>query len=144
MNKFFLPIVAATALLLVGCEDDANVANRNLSKAAGNFEIGRRIVFINGITDKYLLEITGRCFINADVTDDQLEVICQSPDGFRKHFLGLSDNVSYMVEQIDAKKVSVNHYRVTFKPQSIIPAADIRGGAELPIPTLNKGKGENQ
>lgn len=107
--------------------DDADVVSENLSKAADNFEVNRRIVFFNGITDKYLLEIVGPCSIDAD-DPAKLAVICKAGPGvYKKHFLGLSDNVSYFVEQGDPVRVSANHYRVTFKPQAIIPDVDFRG-----------------
>ena len=50
-------------LFLAGCQRDAQVASWNLSKAADNFEINRRVVFYNGITDSYMLTIEGRCSI---------------------------------------------------------------------------------
>ena len=110
--------------------DDAQVASRNLSKAADNFEILRRVVFMNGITDEYMLELIGYCSITVQQSQRQLEVVCKSPEGWRKHFLGLSDNVTYFVEQMDDTQVSENHYRVTFKPQAIIPDFDFRGGLD--------------
>lgn len=129
-------IVAATmmaATLALGAtactEDDADVASHNVSKAADNFEVNRRIVFFNGITDKYLLEIKGACSIEAE--ERQLEVICKTgKDEYVKEFLGLSDNVSYFVEQGEPVKASAYHYRKTYKPQSIIPDVDFRGSTE--------------
>lgn len=110
---------------LGGCADtDADVASENLSKAAEQFEIERRVVFFNGITDKYLLLIEGLCSIE-DEEAMQLEVTCKLPDGkFKKHFLGLSDNVSYFVEQKETVAASTSHYRVIFKPEAIIPDFD--------------------
>lgn len=127
--------ITAAALALAGgltaCTSDADVASENLSQAADNFEIMRRIVFVNGITDEYLLEIIGLC----SLTDEghQLEVTCKlGDDEFKKHFLGLSDNVTYFAEQIEAVDVSTNYYRVNFKPQTLVPDVDIRTEAELP------------
>lgn len=133
--------LAATALLLGGltaCTDDADVASKNISKAADNFEVQRRVVVFNGITDQYLLEVTGRCSILDE--GKQLEITCKiADDQFIKHFAGLSDNVSYFAEQAEAIDVSEYHYRVTFKPQSIIPDPDFRGSSEdTPL------SGENQ
>lgn len=109
-----------------GC-DDADVASQNLVRAADNFEINRRVVFFNGITDNYLLEIEGKCSIKADTMDSQLEVICKTGDEqYKKHFLGLSDNVAYFVEHLEPTTASAYHYRVTFKPQMIIPDIDLR------------------
>jgi hypothetical protein len=125
-------IVAAVGAVLVlgfgatGCfEDDADVASENASKAADNFEVNRRIVMFNGITDKYLMEIVGPCSISDE--GSQLEVICKTgKDQYKKHFLGLSDNVSYFVEQGEPVSVSDSHYRVTFKPSTILPDFDLR------------------
>ena len=122
--------IAALVLLVGGttaCTDsDADVASKNLSKAAEQFEIPRRIVFFNGITDKYLLEIQGYCSIEVGDTGvaDALEVVCKTEEGLKKHFLGLSDNVSYFVEQGAPAKVSTTRYRVIFKPETIVPDFD--------------------
>ena len=127
MNRFLLAVIAVVVLVVaVGCERDARVASRNLSRAAESFEITRRIVFYNGITDTYLLTIEGRC----DIRDqgNQLEVTCKiSRNAYNKHFLGLSDNVTYFAEQMETVDVSVYHHRITFKPQSILPDIDFQG-----------------
>lgn len=108
---------------LSACSSDADVASHNLSKAADQFEIVRRIVFFNGITDKYLLVVEGRCSIKDE--NNQLEVTCKAGGGeFKKHFLGLSDNVSYFAEQVESANVSTDHYRVIFKPEALIPDVD--------------------
>ena len=108
--------------LLVGCDSQADTASQNLSTAADNFEIQRRIVFVNGITDKYLLVIEGRCSLGNSDKAGELSVTCKIGDGkFVKHFLGLSDNVTYFVEQTETANVSTYHYRVQFRPGSAIP-----------------------
>ena len=129
MKKLLITAAAlATFAGLAGCVDDAQTASYNISKAADNFEIDRRIVFYNGITDTYMLTIEGRCSIEDQTT--QLEVTCKiGRDAYKKHFLGLSDNVTYFAEQLETANVSVYHHRVTFKPQSILPDVDFRGDA---------------
>lgn len=118
-----LALLAAAGLSLAGCSSDADVVSENISKAADQFEVARRIVFVNGITDKYLLSIEGRC--NIDDDGNQLEVTCKTTGGeYKKHFLGLSDNVTYFVEQLEGKNVSADHYRVIFKPEVIVPDVD--------------------
>lgn len=123
-------VLAVVALLSIACEqDDADVVSENISKAADNFEVMRRIVMLNGITDEYLLIVEGRCNIVDE--GNQLEVTCkEGEDAFKKHFLGLSDNVTYFVEQGEPVDVSEYHYRVTFKPQAILPDVDFRGSSE--------------
>lgn len=114
--------MAAAAISLAGCGSDADTVSRNLSNEADNFGVQRRIVFYNGITDKYMLEIIGKCSIAPDTGAKKLDVTCKLDDGsFKKHFLGLSDNVTYLVEQIDPAIVGSDHYQVNFKPETIIP-----------------------
>ena len=113
---------------MAGCSSDATIASQNISKAADMFEIDRRIVFLNGITDTYLLSIEGKCSIEDQ--RNQLEVTCKTgPGAFKKHFLGLSDNVTYFAEQLSDSQSSTFHYRVIFKPQSILPNVDIETSA---------------
>lgn len=101
--------MAMAAAIVAGCENDASVASRNLSKAADMFEIERRIVFYNGITSDYILTIEGRCSIDGG-EGSQLSVTCKTgPEAFKKHFLGLSDNVTFFAEQLEPKDVSTYH-----------------------------------
>ena len=128
-------IAAAVAgiilLTATGCGTDAKTASENLSKAADSFEVQRRIVFFNGITDKYLLTIEGRCSIEPDGAGKKLDVTCKTgPDQYKKHFLGLSDNVSYFVEQQESIDVSVYHTRVIFKPEAIVPDINLQTGKQ--------------
>ncbi|TCJ96813.1 hypothetical protein [Nocardia alba] len=123
MTKKLTAAVAAVltgAIVVTGCSSDADVASKNLSKDADQFKIHRRVVFFNGISDKYLLSIEGKCSIKDE--NHQLEVTCKTGDDeYKKHFLGLSGNVSYFVEQLEAAEASRYHYKVTFKPEVIIP-----------------------
>lgn len=124
-----LPIVTASifTVVLCACVNDADVASQNISTAADNFQVERRIVFFNGITDKYLLEIEGLCSLGNNDKSRELSVTCKTgPSSYKKHFLGLSDNVSYFVEQVDASNVGTYRYKVTFKPESIIPDVQVR------------------
>ena len=90
-------------------------------------KINRRIIFYNGITDKYIFVIEGFCSIEKDNRDNQLEVTCKvGKNSYKKHYLGISDNVTYFIEQLDAKSVDAYHYKVIFKPQTIIPDIDVK------------------
>lgn len=129
MKKLLL-IPALCLPLMAGECDDAQVASHNISKAADNFEIQRQIVFYNGITDRYIAVVEGRCSITADGADKQLEVTCKvGPNQFKKDFLGMSDNVTYFALQTELADVSTYHHRITFKPQAVIPDVDFRGSA---------------
>lgn len=114
-----LSIMALTGL--VGCTSEADTVSENLSKSADSFEVQRRVVFFNGITDKYLLTIEGLCALDTD-DKTKITVTCKvENDRYKKHYLGLSDNVSYFVEQTDAKYEDAYHYKVLFRPEEIIP-----------------------
>jgi len=125
--KKALPLVMVLALLFAGCQTDADVVSANLSKSADQFEVLRCVVFYNGITESYMLTIEGYCSLgNADAAGS-LSVVCKiGPDQYKKHFLGLSDNVTYFVEQLDSANVSKDHYKVIWKPSVIIPDIDIQ------------------
>ena len=89
-----LLVLFSIALAITGCSD-ADVASENLSKAADQFEITRRIVFYNGITGEYILTIEGLCSLGNYDAAGSLSVTCKTgANEFKKHFLGLSDNVT--------------------------------------------------
>src|SRR5437879_5898389 len=120
-----LASILGLAAVLGACSNDAQVASYNLSQAADNFKIARRIVFYNGISGDYMLTIEGLC--SQEQTDKKLAVTCKTGEGqFKKHFLGLSDNISYFSEQMDGAGVSTAEYRVTFKPTTIVPSVELR------------------
>lgn len=119
--------LALTTMLSLAACSDADVASSNLSKAADNFEVNRRIVFYNGISGEYILVVEGFCSLGNHDDPGELTVTCKiGPDEYKKHFLGLSDNVTFFAEQIESRGVSLSHYRVFFKPSAIIPDVDYR------------------
>ena len=120
---------AALAVLcaLCACSSNADLASRNLSKAADNFDVNRRVVFYNGITGDYMLTIEGLCALGNSDGNRQLTITCKVGQGvYKKHFLGLSDNVSYIVEQLEPLPVGTSHYVVNFKPSAILPDVRLR------------------
>lgn len=124
--KRFLIVLMLFVLLLTSCTA-ADVASQNLSVAADSFEVNRRIVFYNGITGDYMLEIDGLCSLGNSDLQGELSVTCKVGDGaYKKHYLGLSDNVTYFVEQIEPVKADPFHYRVIFRPSEIIPDIDLQ------------------
>ena len=107
----------------------SETANENLSTAADNFEVQRKIVGINGLTNTIAFEVEGRCSINDQ--GHQLEVTCkQGPNEFRKHMVGLSDNTFYVAEQLDAIDVSQYHTRIVIRPEAILPDLNLDVGKQ--------------
>ena len=138
MNKSFKKIalvsvgVLALGASLTACgpgTSDRDMADKNMSTAADNFEIVRHIVGINGITDKYLFEVVGKCSINDQ--GNQIEVMCKEGNNqYKKYMMGLSDNVTYLVSPLDNTDVSVTNTRVIFKPETLIPAIELSLGKQ--------------
>lgn len=120
--------VGVAALGLTGCSSDAGKVSQNLSTAADNFEIDRMIVGINGITDEVLFSVEGKCSMSRD---GDLVVTCKHGENdYRKHYLGLSDNVTYVSTQLEGADASVYHTRIILKPQNILPDFDLSVGRE--------------
>lgn len=113
-----------TILTLSSSCNDAGVASRNIDKAADQFEIYRRVVFYNGITDKYILSVEG--YISIQARERTLSVLVKTKDGaFLRHSLGLSHNVTYFSEQLKTINASSDNYRVIFKPKALIPTIEL-------------------
>lgn len=126
MKKLLILFLLLVPLVLAWCSD-AETVSYNISREADYFKIVRRVIFYNWITNDYMLSIEWRCSINYDELDNQLEVTCKLwEDEYKKHYLWLSDNVTYFVEQMESEDVSADHYKVIFKPSIIIPDISIR------------------
>lgn len=119
----------ATALVLTGCTAEADTVDHNVTQAADNFEVNRRIVIINGITDAVLFEIEGRCSITDE--GNQLEVLCKVSEGndddaYVKHMFGIPNNVTYMVVQLDELNADPYHHEIRIRPETIVPDIDFQ------------------
>lgn len=131
MNKIIA--TAAVAMLAVtglsACTSAADKADENLSKAAENFEVPRRIVGINGITDNILFSVEGFC--SYEVDGAKYDVICKQPDGkIERTTMTKSDNVTMVVTQIGGVDVDLFRSRVIFRPETIIPDFDLSTSAQ--------------
>ena len=107
--------------------NQADTVSYNIGQEADRFNILRRIVFVNGITDEYLLSVEGFCSLGNDRTEWELSITCKTGVGeeYKKHFLGLSDNVTYFVEQLESANINPDHYKVIFRPSELIPDIDV-------------------
>ena len=119
--------IAVLALSLVGCDRAADVASRNISEAGDNFELYRAVHFINTRSDKELMRVEGYCAKDNASTDRTLIITCREQGNkFKKHYMGLSTDVTYTIEQLDSVPASVDHSRVIFAPQTLIPSFEVR------------------
>ncbi|AFA48585.1 beta-sandwich lipoprotein [Acetobacterium woodii] len=123
MKKISIVIVLMGLLMLTGCESEADKVSYNLSQEADNFNVVRQLTVINCIGGDVLFQMTGKMSITADTEDNQLEVIVEDEDGsYKKHFIGLSDNVTYVLEDLGDTDVSKYKYTLNYNPKMWIPA----------------------
>ena len=116
-NSFILALVVIVAFVLVGCTEASRV-DYNITEEAENFNVYRRVTVINCIKGDTLFSIEGRMNIKADTQDNQLELTVEVGDEkYKKHFIGLSDNVTYTVEDISGSEVSKYHYEINYNPK---------------------------
>ena len=122
MNKKIIGIVISIVLvmLIAGCTEASRVSY-NLSQQADNFNEVRQLTVINCIQGDVLFQMTGKMSIKADITDNQLEVVVEENGEYKKHFIGLSDNVTYVVEDITSGDVDKYKYTLNFNPKMWIP-----------------------
>lgn len=112
-------VVGMMTFVLTGCERESDRVSYNISKQADNFNIVRRVTVIDCITGDVLFQMSGKMSITADRTDNQLEIIVESDGTYQKHIIGLSDNVTYVVEDLNlgANEVSNYQYTINFNPR---------------------------
>ncbi|AOE44202.1 hypothetical protein SEA_CUCURBITA_113 [Gordonia phage Cucurbita] len=121
--------LAAGATILTACDgqNEADVVSENIATAADNFEINRRIVIINNQApeaERVIQLIEGWC--NAEIDPDVIRTTCRVPGGYHKHINGRNAHTTFSVQQLDAARVSKDHYRVVYNPSTIIPDIEIR------------------
>ena len=123
IRKMITAFAAALVLSITfaGC-NQAERVSYNLSKEADNFNDIRQVTVINCIEGDILFQMTGKMSITADTSDNQLEIIVDDENGeYKKHFIGLSNNVTYVVEDITSEDVSNYKYTFNFNPDMWIP-----------------------
>lgn len=124
MKKFICVLLLAVfaTLALVGCTAADNV-NHNLSQAADNFEVARRITVYNARTDLIVMEMEGFMSISNN-SSSELVVTCRvGINEYKKNYVYLNEYVIYVVEDITGTVTDPNHYKVHF--YGALPDIDI-------------------
>ena len=113
--------VVVAAVLMVSCSK-ADRVSHNLSREADEMNITRKVTVINGITNQTIFQATGQMSIEYVEERKQLNIIALDDDGnYKKHIIGISDNVSYVVEDVTGMKGIDTKYRMYFNPNMILP-----------------------
>lgn len=115
-------IAIVLACCLTGCRE-ADRASYNVSKQADNFNIVRQVTVIDCINGDIMFQMTGKMSVYADTEENQLELMVEDSGNYTKHIIGLSDNVTYVVEDLNLGKndVSKYHYTINFNPKMWVP-----------------------
>lgn len=119
-------LAVAGGLGLAACTSAADQANENLSKAAENFEVPRRIVGINAINGEVLFSVEGFC--SYEVGGRTIEAVClvnRASGEVQRTTLGRADNVTFVSTQLEGVKVDMFRPRVIFRPETIVPNFDL-------------------
>ena len=105
-----------------GCSDTDRVTY-SLTQQANNFNVVRQLTVINCFDGDVLFQMTGKMSIAIDTLNNQLEIIVEEDGTYMKHFVGLSDNVTYVVEDLNLGNNEVSKYKYTlnFNPKMWIP-----------------------
>lgn len=127
MKKLTLTLLVVPAAIVAGCGSNADTVSDNIAKEAEKFNVGRRIVVTNSITDKAVFLVEGRC--SFENPPGRLDVVCKdAPGKYTKASIGLGDNTTWASVQLG--KISVSEYRtkIILRPESLIPDLDLVTG----------------
>lgn len=122
--KKILSFVCVLSLILtfVGC-NQAERVSENLSKQADSFNIIRRLTVMSLITNDVMFQMEGK--MSVWPKPDRLEIIVEEQKDilYKKHFVHLGDNMTYIVEDlgIGANNVSAHKYTLVYNPKMWIP-----------------------
>lgn len=121
-KKIIVLIMSASILLsLAGCTE-ADRVSANLSQEADNFNVLRQVTVINSIANDVVFQMTGKLSIKADTEENQLEIVVENDDGtYSKDIIGLSDNVTYVLEDLDTNYVEKYRFTINYNPKMWIP-----------------------
>ena len=76
---------------------------------------------------KNTIELAAEFIRRAAFVDANALLKGECGDGeYKKHYLGISDNVTYFVEQVDPASVDTYHYKVQFRPEELLPDVDVQ------------------
>lgn len=112
-------VLATMILLLTGC-DEATRVSSNISKEADNFNVIRELTVINNMSDTVIFQMVG----NLSITEDgnQLEItVKEEANKYKKHFVGMSQFTTYVLEDVTGSDVSTSKYTLNFNPDMLLP-----------------------
>lgn len=114
-----IALLLAVAATLTACRQ-ADKVTYNLRREADDFNVRRRITVLNTRTDTPMMQITGLLAIDVDDDGDLNIAIEKAPGEYVLNYAHLSQDTTYIVEQIETKEVSKYAYEIIFYPKQLI------------------------
>ena len=112
-------LVLVMGTILTGC-NEADRVSSNISKEADNFNVIRELTVINNFSDTVVFQMVG----NLSILEDgrQLEITVKEENNkYKKHFVGMSEFTTYVLEDITGSDVSTSKYTLNFNPDMMLP-----------------------
>lgn len=120
-NLLIISMITTLLLALTGCSE-ADKVSQNISQQADNFNVLRRITVFNVITNDVMYEMTGKFSLKTDSVDGKIDLIIENDNGtYSKNFVGLSDNTTYIIEDLDTNYVSKYKFTINYNPKMWVP-----------------------
>ena len=114
MKKVICLFVTIICLFCLASCTSAETVNHNLSQAADNFEVVRKITVYNARTDLIIMEMEGYMSLSNNSTQE-LVVTCKTGEKeYKKNYVYLNEYVIYVVEDITGTVTDPYHYKIHF------------------------------
>lgn len=114
-----LSLLLIMTIILTACTQSDKVTY-NLRREAEDFNVRRRITVLNTRTDTPMMQITGLLSIDVDSDGDLNITVEKSPGEYILNYAHLSQDTTYIVEQIETKEVNKYRYEIILYPQDLI------------------------
>ncbi len=127
MKKFIALVLCLIAIGtccvgLTSCSAADNV-NHNLSQAADNFQVLRKITVYNARTDLIVMEMEGYMSLSNNSTNELVVTCMTGPNEYKKNYIYLNEYVIYVVEDVTGTATDPYHYKVHF--YTALPDVDL-------------------
>ena len=120
MKKILIGIVLIVLVFVLSSCRQAENVRHNLQREADDFNVRRRITVLNTRTDTPMMQITGLLAIDVDRDGDLNITIEKAEKEYLLNYAHLSQDTTYIVEQIETKDVNKYAYEIKFYPTQLV------------------------
>lgn len=120
MKRVILVLMLVVMVFVLASCTESEKVRHNLKREADDFNVRRRITVLNTRTDKPMMQITGLLSISLDKDGDLNITIEKAPGEYVLNYAHLSQDTTYIVEQIETKAVNKYQYEIIFYPKNLV------------------------